>query len=278
VSNPQPPYGPPPPEQPGQPPRQGPGQPPPQGAPGWHQQHGQQHGDPYAGQYGQQYGGQYGGPYAGQPPYGPPGYPPPAPKRSRLPLVLGLVILLLLVGGGVTTALLLAGDDDGGDGGRSGGATAASGERLDGEGYSYAMPEGWHDVTDEDAVSGAPALDTVTAWGESFNGAPANVIVERSPGVGSVSPDDVKATWVQNMRSAAGAEVQDYDGTTFDGEDAVGARIERDDPDAGPIVQIAFLAIHDGTAYSVILSASTEKSDEAMETYTDLIDSWTWED
>ncbi|WP_167880638.1 hypothetical protein [Nocardioides guangzhouensis] len=182
--------------------------------------------------------------------------------------MLGLVVVLLLVGGGVTTALLLAaGDGNDGDGRAGGDPTALSDERLDGEGYSYALPGDWSDVTDEDAVSGAPALDTVTAWGTSFNEAPANVIVERGPGVGNVSPDDVHDTWVQDMRSAAGADVQDHDGTTFDGEDAVGARIERDDPDGGPTVQIAYLAIHDRTAYSVIPSASTANSDEAMETY-----------
>ena len=49
-------------------------------------------------------------------------------------------------------------------------------------------------------------------------------------------------------------------------------------PKAGtPIVQIAYLTVHDGTAYSVILSTQQDKADEAMQAYDDLLGSWTWE-
>ena len=79
------------------------------------------------------------------------------------------------------------------------------------------------------------------------------------------------------MSGASGSSPLDYDGITIDGEEAIGAKFERENTAGTPIVQIAYLTVHDGTAYSVILSTQQDKADEALETYDDLLGSWTWE-
>ena len=79
------------------------------------------------------------------------------------------------------------------------------------------------------------------------------------------------------MSGASGSTPMEYDGTTIDGEEAIGAKFERDNTSGTAIVQIAYLTVHDGTAYSVILSTQQDKADEAMRSYEDLLDASTWE-
>ena len=249
----QPPYGQQPPGQPpyGQPPygQQPPGQPPSGPPPG----------GPPPGQQ-----PPYGSP-GGQPPYGP---PPQKRKSSTALIAMILIVALVLAGGAVGGILLLGGDDDGG---------GSSGDTITGDGYSYALPEDWHDVT-EQALSGNPpgAIDTVTAWGEQFNGAPANVIVEIGPAVGVSDPEELRSTWESNMAAATQATPEQIDGTEIGGETAIGTEIRRSNQNGIDIVQIAYLTIHEGNAYSVALSTNADSEDEARGTFDELLSSWSW--
>ena len=226
------------------------------------------------GQFGQQPAGQP--PYPGQQQYG---APAPQPKKSRTGLVIGIVaIVLVLVGGGIAFALLAGGDDDNGKDSAGKDETTLSGEKLSGEGYTYELPKDWNEATDEAKGQDAPGtIDTVSIWGEKLDGSQANVIVEASSGVGDADPESLRSTWEKNMSGASGSTPMDYDGTTIDGEEAIGAKFERDNTTGTSIVQIAYLTVHDGTAYSVILSTQQDKADEATQAYDDLLGSWTWE-
>ena len=238
--------------------------------------------DPYSqGQSGQ---GQYGQQPAGQPPYtGQQQYGAPAPQqqKSRTGLIIGIVaIVLVLVGGGIAFALLGGDDDKDSSSSKDGGKddTSLSGEKISGEGYTYGLPEDWQDATDEAKGQDAPGtIDTVSVWGAKLDGSQANVIVEASSGVGDADLDSLRSTWESNMSGASGSTPMDQDGTTIDGEEAIGARFERDNDAGTAIVQIAYLTVHDGTAYSVILSTKEDKADEATKAYEDLLGSWTWE-
>jgi flagellar basal body-associated protein FliL len=236
--------------------------------------------DPYSqGQFGQQPAGQP--PYTGQQQYGQQQYGAPAPqqKKSRTGLIIGIVaIVLVLIGGGIALALLSGGDDDNGKDSADKDEPTLSGEKLTGQGYTYELPEDWNEATDEAKGQDAPGtIDTVSIWGEKLDGSQANVIVEASSGVGDADLESLRSTWESNMSGASGSTPMDYDGTTIDGEEAIGAKFERDNTAGTAIVQIAYLTVHDGTAYSVILSTQQDKADEAMRAYDDLLGSWTWE-
>ena len=229
------------------------------------------------GQFGQQPSGQP--PYPGQQQYG---APAPQPKKSRTGLVIGIVaIVLVLVGGGIAFALLAGGDDDtnsSNDSAATDEPTTLSGEKLSGEGYTYELAEDWQDATDEAKGQDAPGtIDTVSIWGEKLDGSQANLIVEASSGVGDADLESLRPTWESNMSGASGSTPMEHDGTTIDGEEAIGAKFERDNTAGTAIVQIAYLTVHDGTAYSVILSTQQDKADDAMQAYDDLLGSWTWE-
>jgi hypothetical protein len=230
--------------------------------------------------YGQQppgqppYGPPPGGPPPGQqPPYGSPGgqppYGPPPQKRKSSTAVIAtiLIVALVLAGGAVGGILLLGGDDEGG----------GSADTIAGDGYSYTLPDDWHDVTEE-ALSGNPpgAIDTVSAWGEQFNGAPANVIVEIGPASGVSDPEELRSSWESNMAAATQATPEQIDGTEIGGETAIGTEIRRSNENGIDIVQIAYLTIHEGNAYSVALSTNADSEDEARGTFEGLLSSWSW--
>ena len=234
--------------------------------------------DPYGpgqhpGQYGQQPYGQQ-PPYAGQQQYG---APAPQPRKSRTGLVLGvLALVLVLVGAGIAIALVAGGGDD--DTKDTASEAALSEDTLGGEGYAFSLPEGWSDATDEAKDQDAPGtIDTVAVWGEKLDGSRANVIVEASSGVGDADLESLRSTWESNMSGAAGSTPQDHDGTTIDGEEAIGAKFERDNDSGTAIVQIAYLTVHEDTAYSITLSAKQDDADEATAAYEALLGGWTWE-
>jgi hypothetical protein len=232
--------------------------------------------------YGQQppgqppYGPPPGGPPPGQqPPYGSPGGqppygPPPQKRKSSTALIATILIVALVLAGGAVGGILLLGDDDEGGG---------SGDTITGDGYSYALPEDWHDVT-EDALSGNPpgAIDTVSAWGEQFNGAPANVIVEIGPASGVSDPEELRSTWESNMAAATQATPEQIDDTEIGGETAIGTEIRRSNENGVDIVQVAYLTIHEGNAYSVALSTNANGEVEARGTFEALLGSWSWTD
>ena len=226
--------------------------------------------------YGQQPPGQ---PPPGQPPppgYGPPpqGYGPPPPgygpppqkrKSSSTTLIAAIVIVVLAIAGGAVGAVLLLG---GGDDSASGGT-----QTINGDGYSYAIPEGWDDATS--AAGGAQGVDSVVRSEEDDNGFRTNVLVEVQPAQGTTDLEEIRPAWEQNIGDAVGATPEPIDGTTIDGEEAAGVRVETNQQGTD-VVQIAYLTIKDDKVYSIALSSHAEVEDEASGQFEQLLDSWSW--
>jgi hypothetical protein len=228
----------------------------------------------------------------GQPtqPYGQPGpYGPPPVKKSRAGLIVLVVLLvLLIVGGGVTAAVLLAGNDSNNKASdtpsqstsaptsapTSSTPTVPSSNAIQGNGYSFTLPTAWQDVSEE--ASGAPgAIDTIAVWGSKLQGGRANVIVESGPTGGATDPENLRSQWESNMSGATGTSPKKIDGTTIDGESAIGARITRTGDKGVAIVQTAYLVIHNDTAYSIALSGRAGDTD-AETAFTAILGSWAW--
>lgn len=235
-------------------------------------------------------------PPLGQNPYEPPNQPygqagpyDHAPKSSQ-GLLIGLIVLaVLLIAGGALTALLLLSDsdsdDDNGKAGDKASATTSEsteptpsvpdGDLLQGNGYSYTLPEDWQDVSEEKA--GAPgAIDTISVWGDQLDGGRANVIVETGPSGGETEPEALREQWVDNMTGATGATVQEIPGTTIDGVDAIGVQLESKNENDVEIVQTAYLVVLDGNVYSIGLSSKIG-DDDSEQAFEDILASWTWE-
>ncbi|MCD4527048.1 hypothetical protein [Nocardioides sp. cx-173] len=239
-----------------------------------------------------------------QPPYAPAGYPgsyhaaPPAkPKRTGLLVAIGAVALVV-VAGVLTAVLLVSGDDDGGKD-TADDQTSSTGEpttdqtveptdeptevptevpagAIEGNGYYFTPPERWTDVTDEVvARDDAGQTDVAVGWGNSFEVARANVIVETGFAGGETDPEVLRPTWERNMAGATGATPEDNGTTEIDGETAVGVLIARINENDVPIEQFGYLTIHDGDLYSVILSTQAGDKD-AQAAFEELLATWTW--
>lgn len=229
-------------------------------------------------------------PYGQPGPYGP---PPPGGQKSRTALIGVVVLVVLLVAGGALAALLLLSDsDDDKDNGNAGDKASEStsesttdptestssepaGDLLQGNGYSYTLPDGWQDASEERA--GAPgAIDTISVWGDQLEGGRANVIVETGPSGGETEPEPLREQWVSNMTSSTGANAQEIPGTTIDGVEAIGVQIESKNENDVEIVQTAYLVVREGSVYSIGLSGKIG-DDDAEQAFEEILDSWTWE-
>ena len=222
-------------------------------------------------------------PYGQDPqnPYGQPGPYSPPPKKSRtVQIVAAVLVILLIAGGGLATLLLLSDSDNDKDSDQAEDRTseptsAPAGDLLQGNGYSYTLPDGWQDASDE--AAGAPgAIDTIAVWGEKLEGGRANVIVESGPSGGESDPEALREQWQSNMTGSTGATPEKIDGTTIAGQEAIGVRIERTNDKGVAIVQTAYLVVRDGNVYSIALSGKSG-DDDAEAAFADIRDSWTWE-
>lgn len=150
-----------------------------------------------------------------------------------------------------------------------------AGDLLQGNGYSYTLPEDWQDVSEE--AAGAPgAIDTISVWGDKLDGGRANVIVESGPAGSETDPEPLREQWVSNMTGSTGGTAQEIPGTTIDGLDAIGVQIESSNKNEVEIVQTAYLVVRGGKVYSIGLSGKIG-DDDAEKAFEDILESWTWE-
>jgi flagellar basal body-associated protein FliL len=207
-------------------------------------------------------------PPSNQPPYGPPppgqpappyGPSPTAPRKSNRALIAVIVIVALVVAGGaVGGGLLLFSSEE---------------ETLEGDGYSYTIPDDW---SDETGATDAQGIDSVVKANNDDDGFFANVFVEIDAAEGVTDVAEIQEEWATNTAQSVNAEPESIDDITIDGEDAVGIRLETT-AQGVDVVQIAYLAVEDGKAYSIVLSSSAGAEDEASETLDDLLGSWSWQ-
>jgi hypothetical protein len=242
---------PPPPNQPpyGQPPPPPGGQPPPYGPPP---------------------GGQPPPPY-GQPPspYG----PPPRKGGSSKALVAVILIVALVVAGGAVGGFLLLGGDDDDDSSNGGSSNETSGETIEGQGYSYPIPDGW-EASGSDVTTGV--IDTAIQVVEPVDGFRTNMLVEVHAAQGETDVEAIRSTWESNIANAVGGTPEQIDSLAIDGVDAVGIRIETTQRGT-QVVQHAYLVINDDTIYSIALSAGLSSEDDAVGTFQEVLDGWTWQ-
>lgn len=237
--------------------------------------YGQQPSQPSQPPYGQQ--------PSGPPPYGQSPDQPPygqQPKRSRLPLIIGIAVAaIVVIGGGLFGAFALFGGDDNGDNGGSGDAFEASSETVEGDGYSYPLPQDWSDLTDDlDSAQTSAGIDTFAGEGDDVDQPQSNLLVEVDDLPGEIGFEDVRDQWQENIASAmTEGEIDELDDITIDGEDAIGVRSTGENAAGVDVTQVAYLALVDDKAYTIALSYETEDSDEYEGYLTGLLDEWSWE-
>lgn len=178
-----------------------------------------------------------------------------------------VAVVLVVAGGAIGGFLVLGGDDD------DDSSNGTSGATIEGDGYSYDIPEGWQDAS-EDGASGV--IDTMIQVEEPEDGFATNMLVEVHPSQGATDVQALKSTWESNVGGAVDGTPEDIEDTTIDSEDAVGLRVESNQ-NGKDVVQFAYLVISGDKLYSIAMSAGANGEDAASDTFQQILDSWSWQ-
>lgn len=239
-------------------------------------------------------------------PVGPGGYAPPAsaypaagwsqqppPKKSKTGLIIaGVVAALVLIVGGIVAAVALSGGDDdpekadeptsqGTDEPTDEASTEVpdiGGPEVTGQGYTVQLPKGWTDGTTEFLAQNkdVPTLDKVFLWGDSFNSARGNVIVETQSSFGATDPNDLKAKWKEALVSSdAGAEINDGANISIDGQTALSVDISRTNDNDVQVQQRSYLVISGEKGYSLTVSLK-DGDDDVLDKFDEMLTTWQW--
>jgi hypothetical protein len=168
-------------------------------------------------------------------------------------------------------------------------------EPVEGTGYTYAVPDGWEDVSDqaeEEIDVGGFRPDTLVI-GESEDDFATNVNVIREDGLpNGVTAAQYADASLAGLRDPVGAgfppevaeaieagnlrEISDPRDAELDGEEAFtwGYRGTQDGRDVR-VQQVA--AVMDGAGYTLTLTVLPDRFDEGNEALDEVVDSWEWD-
>ncbi|HYJ68441.1 MAG TPA: hypothetical protein VEX15_12375 [Nocardioidaceae bacterium] len=220
------------------------------------------------------------------PAYGqPPGYelPPgpealpyaPLPKRRGAGPTVALVVVALAIPGLIAGIATVAGggNGDGSGGSDAGGTEEVAGPTIEGDGYAYAVPEGWEDRTSWARDIAPDGGDSAVGVSDPDHGFDTNVLVAAWDADGVTSIEKAQDAWLP-----AGVSVEQLEPTSIDGVEAVGVRHETNSDADRPIVQLGYLALRDGQLYSIVLSAPVQSEGDSEAAFSAVLDSWSWAD
>ncbi len=208
-------------------------------------------------------------------------------RKASIGLIIGLIAAgVLALGSAVAGLVVLTGSDDDritnetvsseSPAPSAEPAAGASDNRLAGNGYSYALPEEWNDVSAAELAEEAPgAIDTVSTWGADVESGRANLIVERQP-IEVSDPEDLREGWEANLGNAVGVTPTSGPDIEIAGERAISATLRSVNQQKISVDQTAYLAVVDDAAYSITLSA-VRGDKGAASVFGEILGSWAWE-
>ncbi|HWU20023.1 MAG TPA: hypothetical protein VN088_00750 [Nocardioides sp.] len=206
-------------------------------------------------------------------------WPTPPPRKSRTGLIVGLVIGVVVLLGGIIGAVVLVANSGSDDKPTAHSTTStstqvATGDTLDGTGYTVAMPAGWTDQT-ANYPSHSSNLDKLAVNADTISGSTANVAIATSETFGTTDPSSVRSSWERGLRNDdPTANVSDIADREIDGEQAIGASVTRTGT-SGTLHQTAYLVVHDGTGYTVVFTyIDGDAGQEAV--FDSFLAGWAW--
>lgn len=152
-------------------------------------------------------------------------------------------------------------------------ATTTSGDTIDGDGYTYAIPEGWEDVGEEAATAQADSAVRVTDAG-GF-GTNINVIVAPAP-PGGDDIESLREQFQQQIEGMVDTKVEALENITVDGETAIGQTASADQQ-GQTLIFTQYFVPHDGNLYAITLTAPEDNAEEGRAALDSVVSSWAWE-
>lgn len=151
---------------------------------------------------------------------------------------------------------------------------APSDDMIDGEGYTYTIPDGWEDVSDEPVSAQADSAVRVADSGGAF-GTNVNVIVTPSGGVTDI--ETLREQFQQQIEGMVDSKVEPVEDITIAGEPAIGQTASREQAGETLIFTQYFVA-HEDNIYAVTLTAPDADADNGRAALDSILSSWAWEE
>ncbi len=151
-------------------------------------------------------------------------------------------------------------------------SSAPAGDTINGQGYTYAIPDGWEDVSNEGSASQADSAVRVKDSGGGF-GTNVNVIATPAQGVGDI--ESLRDTFAQQIQRLVDSKVQRIDDTTVDGEQAIGQTATKKQS-GETLVFTQYFTAHNDTVYAVTLTAPQADAANGKQALDSILTSWSW--
>jgi len=149
----------------------------------------------------------------------------------------------------------------------------AEGETIDGEGYTYAIPEGWEDISEEPEAAAADSFVRVSDASQGF-GTNINVIV--SPSGGATDIEAARESFKQGLETVADSPVEQVENISIDGETAIGHTATADQQ-GRTLVFTQYATLHEESLYIVTLTAPEDDAEDGRAALDTVLTSWAWE-
>lgn len=148
-----------------------------------------------------------------------------------------------------------------------------AGDNIDGEGYTYAIPQGWEDVGDEPTSAQADSAVRVSDSGGSF-GTNINIIITPSGGVTDL--ESLRDTFKRQIEGIVDSPVEEVDDVVIDGEPAIGQTASADQQGTKLVFTQYFVA-HEDNIFAVTLTAPQAETENGTAALQSILSSWIWD-
>ena len=163
-------------------------------------------------------------------------------------------------------------------------------EEISGTGYSYEVPGGWEDVSDDAEFEAAGFNSDSVVRGESSEGFASNINVVRETSLASdIDIDEYTEAGLRLLKEPElltgeareifeGIDAKDFSDTTkveLDGADA--RSTDYSSEQGGRSLRLRVVsAIDDDTAYNITFTALRSHFEDDVEALDEIVDSWRW--
>ncbi|MBA3309174.1 MAG: DcrB-related protein, partial [Nocardioidaceae bacterium] len=147
---------------------------------------------------------------------------------------------------------------------------------ISGQGYVFALPGGWTDVTQQ-AQASNPQADVAVAEPATPGEFRMNFNTVSPTPIPGLSREQLVQQAETELRSVTNRKVEPLPDETFDGDSAIGQR-STTDASGFEIAIVQYLVVRDGTLYVTTMTYDVDQESEASAILDGIIESWTWSD
>ncbi len=145
-----------------------------------------------------------------------------------------------------------------------------------GEGYTFALPAGWIDVTQQTKASN-PQVDVAVAEPQTPGAFRLNFNTVTPSPIPDLTREQLVEQAETELAGVTNSKVESLPDKTFDGDTAIGQE-STTDVSGYDIGIVQYLVVRDGNIYATTITYDVDRAEEADQILDGIIGSWAWTD